>query len=71
MLPEAATEAGLERIWRHDILPLLEEHYYGRLTRDQIEGRFGLEVLRRRMATAVVDARGDLDGPGGSPPSGS
>jgi 5-methylcytosine-specific restriction enzyme B len=71
MLPEAATGAGLERIWRHDILPLLEEHYYGRLTRDQIEGRFGLEVLQRRMATAVVDARGDLDSPGGPPSLGS
>ena len=31
MRPEAGTEEGLARVWKHDILPLLEEHYYGRL----------------------------------------
>lgn len=46
MRPEAGTEAGLERVWRHDILPLLEEHYYGRLTREQLRARFGLAALR-------------------------
>ena len=46
MRAEAGTEAGLERVWRHDILPLLEEHYYGRLTREQLRARFGLAALR-------------------------
>jgi 5-methylcytosine-specific restriction protein B len=40
---------GLERVWRHDLLPLLEDHYYGRLTRNQVRDRFGLEAIRRRL----------------------
>jgi 5-methylcytosine-specific restriction protein B len=50
MRPEAATDAGLERIWRYDLLPLLEEHYYGRLSRSEIVRRFGLEAIRARIA---------------------
>jgi len=46
MRPEAETEEGLERIWRFDILPLLEEHYYGRMSRSQITDRYGLAALR-------------------------
>jgi MoxR-like ATPase len=49
MRPEAASEAGLARIWRHDILPLLEEHYYGRLSRAELLDRFGLPTLQRRL----------------------
>jgi 5-methylcytosine-specific restriction protein B len=49
MRPEAATDAGLERIWRYDLLPLLEEHYYGRLSRSEIVRRFGLEAIRARI----------------------
>ena len=33
MRDDADTDEGLERIWVYDILPLLEEHYYGRLDR--------------------------------------
>lgn len=50
MRDEAETVDGLDRVWRHDILPLLEEHYYGRLTRDQVVAQFGLGALRRRLA---------------------
>ena len=46
MRPEAGTEKGLARVWKYDILPLLEEHYYGRLTREQLHDRFGLAALR-------------------------
>lgn len=55
MRPEAATEAGLARIWRYDILPLLEEHYYGRLDRSEVHRRFGLDSLRRHVAASVRD----------------
>ncbi|MCJ1696729.1 AAA family ATPase [Rathayibacter caricis] len=41
----ARTEDGLVRIWEHDILPLLDEHYYGRLSREEIRARFGLDAL--------------------------
>ena len=43
MRPDAETPAGLVRVWRYDLLPLLEEHYYGRLTRSQVHARFGLD----------------------------
>ena len=52
MRPEAETLEGLERIWEYDILPLLDEHYYGRLTRDQIRARFGLAVLLKTIHRA-------------------
>jgi 5-methylcytosine-specific restriction protein B len=51
MKPHVETPGGVERVWRHDLLPLLEEHYYGRLTRDQVRARFGLDALRKRQAT--------------------
>jgi len=41
----ARTDAGLARIWDHDILPLLDEHYYGRLSRADVRAKFGLAAL--------------------------
>lgn len=38
----------LEQVWEHALKPLLEEHFYGS-DRD-IEGEFGFESLRRRLA---------------------
>lgn len=68
MRDEAGTDDGLERVWRHDITPLLEEHYYGRLTREQVAAQFGLDALRRRLV-----APGPVDGEPGpaeaEPPS--
>lgn len=43
MTPRAATETGLDRIWRSSILPLLEEHFYGADT--DVPRRFGLPAL--------------------------
>lgn len=43
-------EDDLERIWEYDILPLLQEHYYGRLDHDEVRARFGLEALLRDHA---------------------
>lgn len=52
MKPEAGEPGGLERIWRYDLLPLLEEHYYGRLSRAEVHERFGLDSLRRKIGRA-------------------
>ncbi len=49
MRDEAGTEAGLERVWKYDLMPLLEEHYYGRFSRDEVQGRFSLQALRARL----------------------
>lgn len=59
MRPAAETEAGLELIWKYDILPLLDEHYYGRLTPKEIRSRFGLSALLAQLRpaeSAVIDA---------------
>lgn len=37
---------GLDRVWRTSILPLLEEHHFGDLSRPEIEARYGLAALR-------------------------
>lgn len=50
MREEAAAPEGLERIWRYDLLPLLEEHYFGQLSRSQVHSRFGLAAIRVRAA---------------------
>jgi 5-methylcytosine-specific restriction enzyme B len=71
MRPEADAEEGLERIWRHDILPLLEEHYYGRLTRGQIAATFSLDVLRRRLVPAEIDSEGEPTDQSGDSASGT
>lgn len=56
MRGEAATSEGLERIWKYDLLPLLEEHYYGRLSRAAVHERFGLDALR----SALLDAADEI-----------
>lgn len=50
MKPAAQTVPGLRRIWKYELLPLLEEHYHGQLTRAQLEERFGLDQLLGRLA---------------------
>ena len=62
----ARTEPGLARIWEHDILPLLDEHYYGRYTRTEIRAKFGLAALEPDAldeaisADTVTDSTDDL-----------
>lgn len=43
---------GLERVWTYSILPLLEEHYYGRYSRAELEERFGLSALQKSLDSA-------------------
>lgn len=50
MKPAAQTPAGLRRIWKYELMPLLEEHYHGQLNRAQLEERFGLDQLLGRLA---------------------
>jgi len=69
MRPEAGSPAGLERVWRHDLLPLLEEHYYGRLTRSQVHDQFGLDAIRPRLAEAPPAGEPESPRPSGTPGS--
>lgn len=52
MKKAAQTPAGLRRIWKYELMPLLEEHYHGQLNRAQLEERFGLEQLLVRLERA-------------------
>ena len=44
MTPQVATEAGLARVWRHYIMPLLEERHAGE--RIDVHALYGLDQLR-------------------------
>lgn len=57
MKPHAETDEGLEEIWKYELLPLLEEQYFGRLKRDQVREKFGLKAMRRKAdgVTGAVD----------------
>ena len=57
----ARTETGLARIWEHDILPLLDEHYYGRFSRVEVRERFGLAALRPVIDLVVERGPGSAD----------
>ena len=52
---------GLERIWRHAIMPLLDEHYYG--TKVNVHADFGLDACLSAVKGAespdVVDEESD------------
>ena len=50
MKKSAQTPKGLRRIWKYELMPLLEEHYHGQLNRAQLEERFGLDQLLDRLA---------------------
>ena len=47
------SDARLRDIWRYEILPLLEETHYGEGL--EIEGTYGLAVLRSRLKRAVIN----------------
>jgi 5-methylcytosine-specific restriction enzyme B len=65
------TTASLERIWRHAILPLLDEHYYG--TKVDVHTEFGLDACMSAVSgteSPSADAQGEdvLDQRSGAEP---
>ncbi|WJK33060.1 AAA family ATPase [Solwaraspora sp. WMMA2065] len=64
MRPGADRDGGLKRVWDHDLLPLLEEHYAGRLTRAAVRSRFGLSVIRQRAEADTPTTDGPSPGRG-------
>ncbi|GAA5189794.1 hypothetical protein GCM10023346_05310 [Arthrobacter gyeryongensis] len=71
MKPHAETDEGLEEIWKYELLPLLEEQYFGRLKRNQVREKFGLAAMRRKAANgggpvdlSLASAEQALDGEG-------
>jgi|GEM_PF-887970 len=50
MKDHAETEQGLAEIWKYELLPLLEEQYFGQMSREKIREKFGLAAVRRKAA---------------------
>lgn len=65
MRPGADHVSGLDRVWDHDLLPLLEEHFVGRLSRAAVRSRFGLPAIRLLMSAGL--ANGEHGGNGTNP----
>lgn len=53
MTAEVATEQGLDRIWRTQIMPLLEEEHIGEDV--DVQKRYGLAAMRARVARAKAE----------------
>lgn len=49
MREQAATDEGLERIWKYDLLPLLEEHFYGIHSPAEVAERFSYRRISRQL----------------------
>jgi hypothetical protein len=49
-----AEPPDLARIWKHAILPVLEEHFYG-VNRD-VEAEFGLDALEKALHAEIEPA---------------
>ncbi len=59
MRPEIQQDPDIDLVWRYDILPLLDEHFYGERDREAIRSTFGLAALRKALAKGAVAAAGD------------
>ncbi|GAB46978.1 AAA family ATPase [Mobilicoccus pelagius] len=61
MRPEVhRTPAGIERMWRTAILPLLEEHHYGEGL--GVAAYYDLDTIRRTVRSGAVIAPGENEG---------
>ena len=59
MRSEIRSDRDLDRVWRYDILPLLEEHYYGRLNRAELREHFGIGAMRAALAKSPTRPEAD------------
>lgn len=58
MRSEITSEGDIDLVWRYDILPLLEEHYYGQMDRQEIRSTYGVEQVRKAALKKVAAAGG-------------
>jgi len=62
MRPEIQSEADIDLVWRYDIMPLLEEHYYGQMDRRRLREEFGLTALRAALSSSRKASGGEAAG---------
>lgn len=53
MKAHAESDQGLADIWKYELLPLLEEQYFGRLNRDRVHEKFGLPAMLKKAQRKV------------------
>ncbi|WP_207346388.1 hypothetical protein [Arthrobacter sp. E3] len=53
MKAHAESDQGLADIWKYELLPLLEEQYFGRLNRDKVHEKFGLPAMLKKAQAKV------------------
>ncbi|MBD8043359.1 AAA family ATPase [Arthrobacter sp. Sa2BUA2] len=56
MKEHSGSAGGLKQLWKYELLPLLEEHYYGRMSRPEIHERFGLAAIERKVDGTAASA---------------
>lgn len=56
MRPEIKGDADIDLVWKYDILPLLDEHFYGEQDREAIRSTFGVTALRKAVAKGSAGA---------------
>jgi len=63
MKKDALDAAGLRRVWKYELLPLLEEYHFGELDREQVHERFSLDALLLGMGRSLDELQvpNDLD----------
>ncbi len=54
MRDDIATEAGLDRVWRHAVLPLLAEYFHGARDPEAVLAEFALDRLHAATASEPV-----------------
>jgi 5-methylcytosine-specific restriction protein B len=62
MRPDVDKPGGLYRVWKYDIMPLLEEHFYGQIARRVIHERFGLATITAAVSKKQAIEVGPSDG---------
>jgi 5-methylcytosine-specific restriction protein B len=53
MREDSFDPAGLRRVWKYELLPLLEEYHFGELDRDEVHDRFALDALLTEMGRSL------------------
>ncbi|MFJ2469541.1 McrB family protein [Glutamicibacter sp. NPDC087583] len=61
MKDDALDAAGLRRVWKYELLPLLEEYHFGELDREQVHERFSLEALLHGLGRSLDELQLPID----------
>lgn len=57
MKDDALDAAGLRRVWKYELLPLLEEYHFGELDREEVHERFSLDALLLGLGRSLDELR--------------